>query len=68
VPQAFTTNFAASASAGAALVGLLLVGVSMAPHETVKAGAMIDQQATNASAFTARINAFLARPLHSSMV
>jgi hypothetical protein len=58
VPQAFTTFFATSASAGAALVGLLFVAVSIAPHETVKAGAPIERQATSASAFTALINAF----------
>jgi hypothetical protein len=55
---AFTSFFATSASAGAALVGLLFVAVSIAPHETVKASAPIERQATSASAFTALINAF----------
>ncbi len=58
VPQAFMTFFATSAGAGAALVGLLFVAVSIAPHETVKAGAPIERQATSASAFTALLNAF----------
>ncbi|HLW03780.1 MAG TPA: hypothetical protein VKT82_34355 [Ktedonobacterales bacterium] len=58
VPPAFMTFFATSASAGAALVGLLFVAVSIAPHETVKTSAPIERQATSASAFTALINAF----------
>lgn len=58
VPQAFNSFFATSATAGAALVGLLFVAVSIAPHETVKAGAPIERQATSASAFSALINAF----------
>jgi len=58
VPQAFITFFSTSASAGAALVGLLFVAVSIAPHETVKVGAPIERQATSASAFTALLDAF----------
>jgi hypothetical protein len=55
---AFNSFFATSASAGAALVGLLFVAVSIAPHETVKASAPIERQAISATAFTALINAF----------
>ncbi len=58
VPPAFMTFFATSASAGAALVGLLFVAVSIAPHETVKVGAPIERQAASSSSFTALINAF----------
>ena len=58
VPPSFTTFFASSASSGAALVGLLFIAVSIAPHETVKVGAPIERQAISASAFTALINAF----------
>ena len=58
VPAAFNAFFSASASAGAALVGLLFVAVSIAPHETVKAGAPIERQAISSSAFTALLNAF----------
>jgi hypothetical protein len=58
VPETFNSFFATSAAAGAALVGLLFVAVSIAPHETVKAGAPIERQATSASAFSALINAF----------
>ena len=58
VPPGFTTFFATGASAGAALVGLLFVAVSIAPHETVKASAPIERQAISSSAFTALVNAF----------
>jgi len=58
VPQDFFTFFATSAGAGAALVGLLFIAVSIAPHRTVKAEAPIERQAISASAFSALLNAF----------
>jgi hypothetical protein len=58
VPQAFHDYFVASTGAGAALMGLLFVAVSIAPEHTVMNGVPIERQATAASAFTALLNAF----------
>ncbi len=58
VPPQFTNFFIASASAGAALVGLLFVAVSIAPEQIVMANAPIERQAMAASSFTALLNAF----------
>lgn len=58
VPQEFANFFIASASAGAALVGLLFVAVSIAPEQMVTRRAPIERQAVAGSAFTALINAF----------
>lgn len=58
VPEAFKLFFSTSAAAGATLVGLLFVAVSIAPHESVKASAPIERQALSSSAFTALLNAF----------
>ena len=51
IPPAFTNFFIASTSAGAALVGLLFVAISIAPEHTVMVGAPLARQAvaTNAS-------------------
>jgi hypothetical protein len=46
------------ASAGAALVGLLFVAVSIAPNRTVMRNAPLDRQVLAASTFTAMLNAF----------
>jgi hypothetical protein len=58
VPASFHDFFLASAGAGAALVGLLFVAVSIAPERNVAADAPVGRQATAASAFTALFNAF----------
>ncbi|HLH63961.1 MAG TPA: hypothetical protein VKV20_19975 [Ktedonobacteraceae bacterium] len=58
VPPQFANFFVASASAGAALVGLLFVAVSIAPQQTVTRRAPIEQQVVAGGAFTALINAF----------
>lgn len=58
VPPEFANFFIASASAGAALVGLLFVAVSIAPEQTVIRRAPMERQAVAGSAFTALINAF----------
>ncbi len=58
VPGDFANFFIASASAGAALVGLLFVAVSLAPEQTVTRRAPMERQAVTGSAFTALINAF----------
>ncbi len=54
----FVNFFIASASAGAALVGLLFVAVSIAPEAIVTRKAPMERQAVAGSAFTALINAF----------
>jgi hypothetical protein len=56
VPPQFTSFFIASA--GAALVGLLFVAVSIAPERIVMATAPIERRAMAASSFTALLNAF----------
>jgi hypothetical protein len=58
VPPDFANFFIASASAGAALVGLLFVAVSIAPEQMVTRRAPMERQAVAGSAFTALINAF----------
>jgi hypothetical protein len=58
VPPEFANFFIASASAGAALVGLLFVAVSLAPEQIVTRHAPMERQAVAGSAFTALINAF----------
>lgn len=58
VPPEFANFFIASASAGAALVGLLFVAVSLAPEQVVTRRAPLERQAVAGSAFTALVNAF----------
>ena len=58
VPPEFANFFIAGASAGAALVGLLFVAVSIAPEQMVTRRAPMERQAVAGSAFTALINAF----------
>jgi len=58
VPPEFANFFIASASAGAALVGLLFVAVSLAPEQIVTRRAPMERQAVAGSAFTALMNAF----------
>jgi hypothetical protein len=53
-----TTFFLASAGAGAALVGLLFVAVSVNPGRNAGPNAPPERQAVAASAYTALINAF----------
>src|SRR5215831_14211300 len=58
VPADFANFFIASSSAGAALVGLLFVAVSIAPEQMVTSRAPMERQAVAGGAFTALINAF----------
>jgi hypothetical protein len=58
VPSEFTAYFSASASAAAALVGLLFVAVSLAPESTVARSAPVRRRAIAVSAFTGLLNAF----------
>src|SRR5260370_15547024 len=58
VPEAFHDYFVASTGAGAALVGLIFVAVSIARERTVMSGAPVERQAVATSAYTALLNAF----------
>jgi len=58
VPPEFLNFFSAITGAGAALVGLLFVAVSIAPEQMVTRRAPVERQAVAGSAFTALINAF----------
>jgi hypothetical protein len=58
VPISFHDFFTASAGAGAALVGLLFVAISIAPERTVMRSAPLQRQVTASSTFTAMLNAF----------
>ena len=53
VPEAFHDYFIASTGAGAALVGLLFVAVSIAPERTVMRSAPAERRAVALSAYTA---------------
>lgn len=57
-PTMFGGFFTASAGAGATLVGLLFVAVSVAPEPIFGKGARFEHQLIASSAFTALINAF----------
>jgi hypothetical protein len=58
VPPEFFNFFIAGTSAGAALIGLLFVAVSIAPEQMVALKAPVERQAVAGSAFTALMNAF----------
>ncbi len=58
VPPDFANFFVASTSAGAALVGLLFVAITVAPESTVMGGAPAERRAVASSSFTALLNAF----------
>jgi len=58
VSAGLVSFFSASVGAGAALIGLIFVAVSIAPEKMVMAGAPLERQAVAASAYTALLNAF----------
>ncbi len=58
VSPGLVSFFSASVGAGAALIGLIFVAVSIAPEKTVMVGAPLERQAVAASAYTALLNAF----------
>jgi hypothetical protein len=53
VPQEYYTFFMTAAGAGAALIGLLFVAISLAPHRTVQPGAPVVSRVMASSTFTA---------------
>lgn len=58
VPDTFFSFFVASTGAGAALIGLLFVAISIAPEHMVAETAPLERQTRATSAFTALFNAF----------
>ncbi len=58
IPAEFQSFFAASSSAGAALVGLLFVAVSLRPEETLGREAPAERRVVAYSAFSALTDAF----------
>ena len=58
VPPSFFAFFTASTGAGAALIGLLFVAISIAPEHMVADTAPVERQTRATSAFTALFNAF----------
>jgi hypothetical protein len=58
VPSSFGTYFMAMAGAGAALMGLLFVAVSVTPRRTFGRAAYVEREAVASTAFTALANAF----------
>lgn len=58
VPQEYYTFFMTAAGAGAALIGLLFVAVSIAPQRTVQPGAPVVSRVISSSTFTALLTGF----------
>lgn len=58
VPDSFAGFFAASAGAGAALLGLLFVAISISPEEKITANAAVDRRIGAYGALNSLINAF----------
>lgn len=58
VPERMVNFFIASTGASAALVGLIFVAISLAPKETVMAGAAPERRAVAGSSFLALVNIF----------
>jgi hypothetical protein len=63
VPPEFISFFSVSAAAGATLVGLIFVAVSIAPEHIVMDSAPVERQVVAASSFTALFNGFIAQTL-----
>ena len=59
VPSALTNFFIASAGAGAALLGLLFVSISISPEEKITATASIEKRISAYSALVSLTNAFI---------
>jgi hypothetical protein len=58
VPSAYLSFFITAATAGGALIGLLFVAVSIAPHRTVHPSAPVESRVIASSTFTALFNGF----------
>ncbi len=58
VPEGMFNYFLASTGAGAALVGLIFVAISLSPQETVMSGAAPERRAVAGGSFLALLNAF----------
>lgn len=58
VPSAYVNFFSTAATAGGALIGLLFIAVSIAPHRTVQPSAPVESRAIASSTFTALFNGF----------
>lgn len=58
VPSSFSNYFSAMVGAGGALIGLLLVAISIHPERTLGSRADAQRQAVAANAFSAMVNAF----------
>ena len=59
VPDALTNFFIASAGAGAALLGLLFVSISISPEEKITANALVEKRISASSALLSLTNAFI---------
>src|SRR5579863_4265549 len=59
VPPEYFTFFMTAAGAGAALIGLLFVAISLAPQRTVQPGAPVVARVISSSTFTALFIGFL---------
>ena len=58
VPDSFTSFFAASAGAGAALLGLLFVSISISPEDKIAENAQVERRTSAYGALTLLMNAF----------
>lgn len=58
IPATYQAFFATSAGAGATLVGLLFVAISIAPERIFGTSAVFERQLAASTAFTALLNAF----------
>lgn len=58
IPPELLTFFITTAAAGGALIGLLFVSISVAPHRTVQPSAPIEARVMSSNAFIALINGF----------
>jgi len=59
VPNALTNFFIASAGAGAALLGLLFVSISISPEEKITPNAFVEKRISAYSALLSLTNAFI---------
>ena len=58
IPDSFTNFFVASAGAGAALLGLLFVSISISPEDKISENAEVELRVSAQGALTLLINAF----------